>query len=42
MIWRTLDFYVTRPAFRTYMAERRSVPSDLFDHLAYALLVGRK
>ncbi|MGD2105620.1 MAG: class I SAM-dependent methyltransferase, partial [Anaerolineae bacterium] len=37
MIWRTLDFYVTRPAFRTYMAERRSVPSDLFDHLAYAL-----
>lgn len=42
MGWRTLSLYVRRPAFRTYMAERKDVPGDLFDYLGYALIVGRK
>jgi ubiquinone/menaquinone biosynthesis C-methylase UbiE len=42
MASRILRFYVRRPTFRKYMAERRSVPKDLFDYLGYALFVGRK
>lgn len=34
--------YLRQPAFRTYMAERKDVPRDLFDYLGYALIVGRK
>lgn len=42
MAWRTICFYVRHPSFRTYMSQRGDVPSDLFDYLGYALLVGRK
>jgi hypothetical protein len=42
MGWRTLSLYLRQPAFRTYMAERKDVPKDLFDYLGYALIVGRK
>ena len=42
MACRTLSLYVSQPAFRKYMAERRRVPRDLFDYLGYALIVGRK
>jgi ubiquinone/menaquinone biosynthesis C-methylase UbiE len=42
MGWRTLSLYLRQPAFRTYMAERKDVPRDLFDYLGYALIGGRK
>jgi arsenite methyltransferase len=42
MLYRTLFLYVKNPAFRTYMAERRHTPKDLFEYLGYAVFVGRR
>lgn len=42
MLYRMLFLYIKNPAFREYMAERRYPPKDLFEHLGYALFVGRR
>ena len=39
---RTLRLYMVNPAFRQYMAERRSLPKNLFEYLGYGLFSGRK
>jgi SAM-dependent methyltransferase len=42
MLRRSLRLYLTSPAFRKYMRERRRLPKGIWDYLGYALLVGRK
>jgi ubiquinone/menaquinone biosynthesis C-methylase UbiE len=42
MIWRSTKLYLTSPAFRKYMRQRRRLPKGIWDYLGYALLVGRK
>lgn len=42
MFYRTLFLYVKNPAFRKYMADRRSLPKDIFRYLGYGLFVGRR
>ncbi len=42
MFYRTLFLYVKNPAFRKYMADRRSLPKDIFRYLGYAIFVGRR
>jgi ubiquinone/menaquinone biosynthesis C-methylase UbiE len=42
MLYRTAVLYLKRPAFRTYMRERRPMPKDIFDYFAYAVFVGRR
>jgi len=42
MFYRTLFLYVRNPAFRKYMAERQSLPKDIFRYLGYAIFVGRR
>ena len=39
---RTLRLYRANPAFRQYMAERKSVPKGFFEYLGYGLFSGRK
>jgi arsenite methyltransferase len=42
MLGRSAKLYVTSPAFRKYMKERRRLPKGIWDYLGYALLVGSK
>ena len=43
LLWRTTKLYFSSSAFRKYMMERRRrLPKGIWDHLGYALLVGRK
>ena len=42
MAYRTLYLYVTRPDFREYMQDRRSLPQNLFDYLGHGVYVGKK
>ena len=42
VLWRSAKLYLTSPAFRKYMRQRRRLPKGIWDYLGYALLVGRK
>ncbi|MBN1812285.1 MAG: class I SAM-dependent methyltransferase [Anaerolineae bacterium] len=42
MFWRTLVLYVKSAEFRAYMKKQRRFPKDVFEHLGYAVLVGRR
>jgi hypothetical protein len=42
MLGRSARLYLTSPAFRKYMMDRRRLPKGIWDYLGYALLVGRK
>ena len=42
MVYRTVTLYLKSPAFRAYMKERKHLPKDTFEYLAYAVFVGRR
>lgn len=42
MFSRTISLYISNPAFREYMKDRRGLPRDVFEYLGYGLFAGRK
>lgn len=42
MLYRTVSLYLTSSAFRQYVRERPRLPKGIWEHLGYALLVGKQ